>query len=164
MKNETGKSRGENNVNKKSLAREFCFQYFFHLQLPIFKELRERSLTSADESAFIESINEYKESTDTLLEKDLFKFVTTQIKNTLSHYEELEEKISGYLKNWKLSRLSKVDHTLLLLAFSELLYHKETPPKVVINEFIEISKKYGAKDSVNFINGVLDRFAKSEIL
>lgn len=151
-------------MNKKSKAREFCFQYFFHMQLPIFKELREEISGRSDDKAIIASLNEYKESTDTLLEQDLFKYVVEQVRNSLSHYNEIEEKITGYLKNWKLSRLSKVDHTVLLLAFSELLYHEQTPPKVVINEYIDIAKKYGTKDSASFVNGILDRFAKSEIL
>ena len=153
-----------NNTNKKSLAREFCFQYFFHMQLPIFKELREESAASGDEKAIIASISEFKESTDTLLESELFGYVVKQVKNTLSHYAQIEEKVSSYLKNWKLERLSKVDHTVLILAFSEMLYFEQTPPKVVMNEYIEIAKKYGTKESGAFINGILDKFAKSEIL
>tara|TARA_Y100001936_G_scaffold248963_1_gene298052 strand:- start:91 stop:540 length:450 start_codon:yes stop_codon:yes gene_type:complete len=149
-------------VNKKSAAREFCFQYFFHMQLPIFKELREESANSNE--AIISSISQFKESTDTLLEKNLFQYVVGQVENTLKHYGELEEKIEQYLTNWKVNRLSKVDHTVLLLAFSELMYHKDTPPKVVINEFVELAKKYGAKESASFVNGVIDKFAKSEIL
>ena len=151
-------------MNKKSAAREFCFQYFFHMQLPIFKELREESANPKTNEAIVSSISQFKESTDTLLEKNLFQFVVDQVQNTLKHYNELEEKIEKYLKNWKIARLSKVDHTVLLLAFSELIYHKDTPPKVVINEFIELAKKYGAKESSSFVNGVIDRFAKSEIL
>ena len=150
-------------MNKKSVAREFCFQYFFHLQLPVFEELRKESALNQDDRPLTASIGEFKESTDTLLEKDLYNYVVTLSRKTLNHYDSLEEKISSYLKNWKLSRLSKVDHTILLLAFSELLYHKETPPKVVINEFIEIAKKYGSKESSKFINGILDRFVKNEI-
>lgn len=148
-------------MNKKSAAREFCFQYFFHMQLPIFKELRSEP---SDEKAITASISEFKETTDTLLEQDLFKFVLDQVKNTLENYSTLEQKVESYLQNWKLSRLSKTDHTVLLLSFSELIYYKDTPPKVVINEYIEIAKKYGSKESGAFINGVLDRFAKSEIL
>lgn len=131
------------------------------MQLPIFKELRSEP---SDEKAITASISEFKETTDTLLEQDLFKFVLDQVKNTLENYSTLEQKVESYLQNWKLSRLSKTDHTVLLLSFSELIYYKDTPPKVVINEYIEIAKKYGSKESGAFINGVLDRFAKSEIL
>ncbi len=148
-------------TNKKSQAREFCFQYFFHMQLPIFKELREES---SDEGAIKSSIADFKESTGTFLEGDLYKFVVSQAQSALNHYGELEEKISGYLKNWKINRLAKVDHTVLLLAFNEMLYYKETPPKVAINEYIVIAKKFGSKESGSFVNGILDNFAKKEIL
>lgn len=151
-------------MNKKSMAREFCFQYFFHMQLPVFKEMRDEEFSGGNEKTIIASVNEFKTSTDTLLEQDLFAFVIDQIRNSLTNYSAIEEKVSEYLKNWKIERLSKVDHTVLLLAFSELLFYKQTPPKVVINEYIEIAKKYGTKDSGSFINGTLDSFAKKEIL
>ena len=68
-----------------------------------------------------------------------------------------------YLKNWKLSRLSKIEHTLFIMAIYELKYQQETPPKVVINEAIELGKKYSNKDSGSFINGILDNFLKNEL-
>lgn len=151
-------------ANKKSQAREFCFQYFFHMQLPIFKELREENASSSDDKAILNSIADFKESTGTFLEGELFKFVVDQTKSALENYNDLEEKISGYLKNWKLNRLAKVDHTVLLLAFNEMLYYKQTPPKVAINEYIDIAKKFGSKESGSFVNGILDNFAKKEIL
>ena len=152
-----------NKPNKKSLAREFLFQYFFHLQLPVFKELREEAGAKDDDKTIMASINEFKESTDTLLEKDLYRFVLDQARGALRGYGEIEERISKNLKNWKLARLSKVDHTVLILAANEMLFYKQTPPKVVINEYIEIAKKYGTKESPSFINGVLDSFSKNEL-
>lgn len=147
-------------MNKKSAAREFCFQYFFHIQLPIFQELRQEY----DQQSLLSSLDDFKASTNTLLEQEMNSFVLTQLKNTIQNYHEIEERIAKYLINWKLNRVSKVDSTLLFLAFSELLYHKSTPPKVVINEYIEIAKKFGTKDSAPFINATLDNFVKSEIL
>ena len=65
-----------------------------------------------------------------------------------------------YSDNWTLSRMTVIDRNLLRMAASELMYSKSVPPKVVIDEAVEIAKKFGSEDSPNFINGVLDRFLK----
>ena len=65
-----------------------------------------------------------------------------------------------YSDNWTLSRMSVIDRNVLRIAASELMYSKTVPPKVAIDEAVEISKKYGTEDSPNFINGVLDRILK----
>ena len=146
-------------MNKKREAREFCFQYFFHIQLPVFEELK----SGLNDDDLKKSINEFKESTNTLLADELNHFAFSLIGGTLKNYSLLEEKIEKYLKNWKLSRISKVDHTILLLSAYELLFNKDTPVTIVINEAIEISKKFGSVDSGPFVNGVLDNLSKNEL-
>ncbi len=146
-------------MNKKREAREFCFQYFFHLQLPVFKEEKE-DISPSDLGT---SIDQFKESTNTMLSEENNKFVKEQIQGTLSSYAKLEETIEKYLKSWKLSRISKVDHTILLLAAYEMLEDKTTPVNIVINEAIEISKKFGTVESGPFVNGVLDNLSKNEL-
>lgn len=145
---------------KKREVREFCFQYFFHLQLPVFNELRKSLSNTKASEEILESIAEFKESTNTLLSEEHSKYVVQSICGTLKHYDELETIITKNLKNWKLERLSKVDHTILLLSTYELVIDKETPSSVVINEAIEISKKYGSSESSSFINGILDSISK----
>jgi transcription antitermination protein NusB len=68
--------------------------------------------------------------------------------------------VGKHLKNWKLQRLSRIEHTLLVMAVYELKFQKETPFKVVINEAIELAKKYSTKEAGPFLNGVLDSIAK----
>ena len=143
-------------------AREFCFQYFFHIQLPVFESLKSGLISSNSTDSLRSSVQEFKESTNTLLADKEDKFVMDQIISTLKNYQEIEDIIAKNLKNWKLSRLSKVDHTNLLLAVNELCFTKYAPNTVVINEAIEISKKFGAAESSSFINGVLDSIAKSD--
>lgn len=150
-------------VNPMRVAREFCFQYFFHMQLPIFKELRDSYIQDQDEKAVLASIQEFKESTNTLLDDNLNKYVQEIVLGTLKKYLEIEDILSRYTKNWKVSRLSKVDHTNLMLSTFEMLYLKKTPINVIINEAIEISKKYGTSESSSFINGILDKMAKTEL-
>ncbi len=148
-------------VNPLRTAREFCFQYFFHLQLPVFENLKKDLQEDTQIHVLRENISQFKESTNTLLNDETNKFVEDQIIHTLKNYDQIEEIISNNLKNWKISRLSKVDHTNLLLAVNELCFTKQTPLTIVINEAVEISKKFGTKESPSFINGVLDSVAKN---
>lgn len=67
---------------------------------------------------------------------------------------ELDEALSGLIMDWPLDRLANTDRTLLRLAAYELL-HTVTPPQVVINEAVELAKRYGTDDSGRFVNGVL---------
>jgi N utilization substance protein B len=147
-------------VNKKRVAREFCFQYFFHLQLPIFREIKDELVSIENDTALVESINEFKETTNTLLENDLNSFVLNHIKSTLINYEKIEGILTDHLKNWKLNRISRVDNTVLLLAANELCFMQDNKKNIVINEAIEISKKYGNAESGSFINGILDNISK----
>jgi N utilization substance protein B len=74
---------------------------------------------------------------------------------TLSRLEAIDERIEGASRNWKLGRMSAVDRSILRVAAYELLY-EATPSAVVINEALEITKKYSALEAVEFVNGVLD--------
>lgn len=150
-------------MNKKREAREFCFQYFFHLQLPVFEQIRHSFSTGGSQQEIQNSINEFKETTNTILSDDLNKFALELISGTLAHYDEVQQIIEANLKNWKLKRISRVDHTNLLLATYELCFDKSTHATVVINEAIEISKKFGSLESGSFINAILDSIAKSQV-
>ena len=150
-------------MNKKREAREFCFQYFFHMQLPIFQELKHELAKADDHKVLLESINEFKETTNSLFSEELNSFVAEQIKSTLSHYTDIEVILEKYLKNWKLHRISRVEHTNLLLAANDMCFAKSAPVNVIINEAIEISKKFGSLESGSFINGILDNIAKNEL-
>lgn len=71
--------------------------------------------------------------------------------------EALDELIGKSSRNWRIERMNWVDRNLLRLAAYELRSLKETPARVVLNEAIEVAKRYGASDSSAFVNGVLDR-------
>jgi len=64
--------------------------------------------------------------------------------------------IERFSKNWKLNRMSCVDRNILRMAVYEILFRREIPPKVSINEAIDIGKKFGTEDSGAFINGIVD--------
>ncbi len=68
--------------------------------------------------------------------------------------------IQSTSKHWDLNRLASVDRNILRFATYELLYRDDIPPKVTINEAVDIAKKYSTLESFAFVNGVLDRIAK----
>jgi len=70
--------------------------------------------------------------------------------------------ISKYATNWQLDRMAVIDRNVLRLATYELLFMDDIPPKVSINEAIDIAKKFGGDDSGKFVNGVLDKINKTE--
>jgi N utilization substance protein B len=81
------------------------------------------------------------------------------VRGVAAHRRDLDERIEAVSSNWRLDRLAKGDRNVLRLAVYELM-RTDTPVKVVINEAIELGKKYGAEGTGAFVNGVLDRVAQ----
>ena len=84
-------------------------------------------------------------------------FASALVRGTTSRHTQVDEIIAQYAEHWDLDRMAVVDRNILRLAVYELLDDRAVPPKVAINEAIEISKKFGTQESSRFINGVLDR-------
>ena len=87
-------------------------------------------------------------------------FADFLLRGTLAHLEQLDEELAIQMAHWRLERLAAVDRNILRLAMFELMHVPDTPPAVVIDEAIEIAKKFGAEESGRFVNGVLDGFNK----
>jgi len=83
-------------------------------------------------------------------------FATELFRGTISRIKEIDRLIQGHTKNWRLSRMAAVDRNVLRLAVFELLSDAKTPDTVVINEALEIAKKFSTNESAQFVNGVLD--------
>ncbi|MBY0518659.1 MAG: transcription antitermination factor NusB [Bacteriovoracaceae bacterium] len=145
-------------MNTRREAREFCLQFLYHFQLPVFQE-QKKSL-SQDKTELFERITQFRETLNVSMGSQELAWVSTIVNGILKNSEELETLITKHLKNWKLQRLSRIEHTLLVLAAFELKYQPQTPFKVVINEAIELGKKYSTKESGPFLNGVLDGLAR----
>jgi len=89
-------------------------------------------------------------------------FADSLVKGVVEKMDELDAVISGSATNWQLKRMAAVDRNILRMAAYELLFVKDIPPKVSINEAIEIAKKYGDADSGKFVNGILDKISKTK--
>ena len=88
------------------------------------------------------------------------RFTEQLINGVFDNLEEIDHQIGEHSHNWKLNRMSSVDRNILRIAIFELLFCDEIPPKVSINEAIEVAKTYGDKNSPSFINGILDQIEK----
>lgn len=85
------------------------------------------------------------------------------VQTVLDHQQEIDDAISRHLRRWKLKRLRLLDRAALRVTCAELLYFADVPPKVSINEAVEISRKFGDDDSGRFVNGVLDGIYKETL-
>ncbi|HSP06997.1 MAG TPA: transcription antitermination factor NusB [Acidobacteriota bacterium] len=84
------------------------------------------------------------------------EYATTLIRGTVKNEKEIDALIAAHSSNWKIDRMAVTDRNILRLGTFELLEEPSVPSSVVINEAIEIAKKFGTTDSATFINGVLD--------
>jgi N utilization substance protein B len=87
-------------------------------------------------------------------------FADELLRGVIAHRQEIDDNLSRQTSHWRLERLATVDRNILRLALYELMYCDGTPAAVVIDEAIEIAKRFGAEESARFVNGVLDGFVK----
>lgn len=90
-------------------------------------------------------------------------FITELVTKTMAQREEIDQLIGRFATNWSLSRMAMVDRNILRLATYEMVFYHETPPKVVMNEAVELAKQFGTPDSGKFVNGVLDSIHKAHL-
>lgn len=115
----------------------------------------------------MDSNNDFSESEiEVFLENFVFdkkeeKYIVESINKVIENLEQIDQHITENLESWSIHRLAKVDLAALRISIYEILYRKDIPIEVSINEAIEIVKKYSNNDSFKFINGVLGGFVKS---
>jgi len=91
-------------------------------------------------------------------------YIENAIETIIENMEDIDNYIAENIEAWEIHRLARVDLSILRIAIYEMLYRKDIPIEVSINEAIEISKKYSTEESSKFINGVLGGFVRSGIL
>ncbi len=89
-------------------------------------------------------------------------FATRLVTGTIENGKKIDEVIARYADNWEIHRMATVDRNILRLSTYELLFIEEIPPKVSINEAVDLAKKFGDVESGRFVNGILDRISKTE--
>lgn len=130
----------------RSEIREAAFKLIYSLEIQKVEDLEE-------------AIELYIESND-ITNKSEIEYIKDAVLGIEKDKDEIEKKIKEHLKSdWKIERISKMDLSILKLAIYEIKY-KELPFKVVINEAVELAKKYGEDSSKNFVNGILASIVK----
>jgi transcription antitermination factor NusB len=88
------------------------------------------------------------------------EFAEALVRGTKLHEAKIDELISQYAQHWELERMAVVDRNILREGIFEILWAGDVPPKVAINEALEVAKKFSTQESSRFINGILDRVHK----
>ena len=136
-------------MRKRTVAREHALKILYQ------SEMTKRDISQTADIFWAEE----EDKEDTV--KVFSDRITTGIGKNL---DLIDEKISSYATNWQLKRMAVIDRNILRIGCFELLYTEDIPPKVTINEAVELAKKYGDSESSKFVNGILDKIHKSEPL
>jgi N utilization substance protein B len=130
-------------MGKRRRARELVLQGLYALEVaenPIEKVIEEIEQEDADPT--------------------VQDFACALLRKTAHHHQELDEVISKAVQNWKFERIAVLDRLILRQSLCELMYFEEIPPKVTINEAIDLAKKFSTAESGRFVNGILDALLK----
>ncbi|MBW1768937.1 MAG: transcription antitermination factor NusB [Deltaproteobacteria bacterium] len=127
-------------MGKRHRARELAIQVLFHMEF-----------TPGDPEEVFQLICENFRST-----LSIRSFSRQLVLGVCENKEYMDKSISRSSKNWRLERMSRLDRNILRLGVFEIIFMEDIPPKVSIDEAVELAKKYGAEDSGAFINGILD--------
>ena len=107
-----------------------------------------------------DAVQEGEEKTPNVPEGAI-EYARRLVSGTVERLPEIDETIGRQAENWRLERMSAVDRNVLRLALYELVYETDVPRLVVLDEAIELAKKYGSEQSGRFVNGLLDGFLKA---
>ena len=132
-------------IGKRRKGRELAMQMLFQADMG-------RQTPEEVRKSFWQARDEVEPDTRGFAE-DLFRVATARA-------EEIDAVIEKHSANWKLTRMSAVDRNVLRMAVAEMTVFRDTPPPIVINEALEIAKRYSSPESINFLNGVLDAIAR----
>ena len=91
------------------------------------------------------------------------EFCEFLVRGVLAHRKEIDQLLKKHSEHWRLDRMAVIDRAILRMATFELLYCEEIPPKVTLNEAIDLGKRYSSEESGNFINGILDQMQKEVV-
>ncbi len=149
--------------NNRRVGREYALKMLFALQLSKNQESPGVLLASFwDNFRFADdALGEPLTEVDIPLATASRLFADSIVNGVIEYRSVIDKKIAEVAKNWSLERMTPVDLSILRIGVYELLYRPEIPDPVVIDEAIEIAKRYGTKDSPSFINGLLDKIAKN---
>lgn len=134
-------------MRKRTKAREIAL-----------KILYQSEITRREIKLVMQSFFDMMETVDKTVEEFAHKIAL----GVEEHLEVIDQTITEYATNWQLKRMAIIDRNILRLGVYELLFAPDIPPKVTINEAVELAKKYGDIESSKFVNGILDKIHKTD--
>lgn len=135
-------------MRKRTRSREFALQILY--QIDITRDIYTASLASF-----------WQEHSEEAINAEIKEFTSELVRGVAENLEAIDKNISNYATNWDLKRMAVIDRNILRLGSFELMFREDIPPKVSINEAVELAKKYSGPEASKFVNGILDKI-KSE--
>jgi len=136
-------------MSKRRLARENCLQSLYVADFGIYGP---------------DSVLASFQMTDFVFEEKTFEFYKELFSTTVANQKKIDSIICAATTNWDMARMSAIDRSILRMAVCEMMILADAPIPVIIDEAIELAKKYSTENSGKFVNGVLDSVAKSDNL
>ncbi len=130
-------------MRKRTYARELSLQMLYQIDI------------THDEPGAV--LSNFWETQEKPAQEQVKSFTAELVKGVVQNLAVIDAKISEYAANWQLKRMAVVDRNILRLSCYELLFREDIPPKVSINEAVELAKKYSGREAGKFVNGILDR-------
>ena len=131
----------DDGVRKRTKARQLALKLLYRLDL-------------LGEEAAPENLAFLREQTSDV---EVLDFASDLVTGTTRHREQLDERIRQVAKNWDIQRMAVIDRNILRMGAYELIHRDDIPPKVSLNEAIELAKRFSTADSGAFVNGILDK-------
>jgi N utilization substance protein B len=131
-------------MGKRRFSRELALKFLYQLEF--------------NETGFKDQMDSFEDRLS--CQEEVKDFMEELVTKVVENMKEIDLTLKKYSEHWALDRMTVIDRNILRLGVCELTHSQTIPPKVVINEAVEIAKKYGSEESPDFINGILDKIYK----
>jgi transcription antitermination factor NusB len=135
-------------LRKRTQARECALQILYQYEM--------------NPEPMPEILKKFWSQQDEAFSEEVRGFAEKLALGTVEHQAEIDEVVERYADNWELSRMAMIDRNIMRFATYELLYLADVPPKVTLNEAVNLAKKFSQEESGKFVNGVLDKINHTE--
>jgi transcription antitermination factor NusB len=130
-------------MRKRTLSRSFALQVLYQMDI------------TGD--SYAECLDTFWQDVKNPIEDEVKQFTAQLVKGVKDNLQAIDKKIVAHATNWQIQRMAVVDRNVLRLSCYELIFRSDIPPKVSINEAVELAKKFSGLEAGKFVNGILDK-------
>lgn len=131
-------------MRKRTRSREFALQVLYQMDI-------------TGDSCDTSLVNFWQAHSEEDIAEEMKNFTSELVKGVAQNLGLIDAKVTQYATNWQLSRMAVVERNILRLSGFELMFRNDIPPKVSINEAVELAKKYSGSEAGKFVNAILDK-------